>query len=191
MTAIQRLNTGRSAQFSDSGGGNTSGWTLIEEHIAVADETSHTFTGLDGDTDNVYFLDWGIAKATTANNEIDLQPNGISINLTWQGFGNANGAAPTGLGTLTRWLLNQNNSGAGNEPMCGSLTLWARRNLSGAGRFFRATTLDYEGPTGMFARETSGKWTDSTTNLTSLVVLSTVTNGIKAGSTISLWKRSG
>jgi hypothetical protein len=166
----------------------TSGLVLVERHVAGADETSHTFSGLDGNTDEVYFLSWHIIKATTANNEIDLQPNGSGVNLSWAGAHSINGAGMTGMGTLTRWFLNQNNSGAASEPMCGEATFFCK-TIGTTRRLIRILGTDLEGPTGLFIRDMAGSWDDLVTNITSLVVISSVVNGIKAGSVITLYKR--
>lgn len=163
---------------------------LVARHVAVADETDFTFSGLDGDTDEVYILSWHLVKAKTNNTEIDLQPNGSGADLHWSGLACINGAAPVGDGVLTRWALNFNNSGNAGDPMCGTLKFFAKRIAGSIDRLCQIDSMDHEAAAGDLLEKFMGRWNDTVTNLTSLKILSSVALGIKAGSVITLYKQA-
>lgn len=164
------------------------GLILVEKKLITGDVTSVSFTGLDGDTDEVYKLFGRIVMSTTAN-FYSLQPNGISANQdeqSVQDYGTGGGSA-----TTTRLLLARSQSSSGVLVTFES-TFWAKKNpnavavnraLQSQYSFFTATGPETEGP-GI----AESLWDDDTTNVTSLDVVSANASDIRDGSTIALYK---
>jgi hypothetical protein len=185
MTAIQRLNTGRSAQFADSGGGGGV-WTLIEKKTLGADTDTIDFSGLNGEFDGYYFLDYTIIKGAAGVVSGTLQPNAITTNqrselLSW-------GTATPAATATTANLAVFGSGGAVGEAQRGTLVFWPKTGLP------RTGLVEYleSSITSNSAYRIEGvlAWLESATAITSLRIKASVANGFKTGSVLILYKVS-
>ncbi len=161
---------------------------LVEKKLITGDVTSVSFTGLDGDTDELYKL-FGRIVMSTSINSYNLQPNGISANQAHrrvQRFGTGGGS---GTGSSLLLALTQ---GSSEVLVTFEATFWAKKNpnsiavnrvLQSQYSFFIATGVQTEGP-GI----AESVWDDDTTNVTSLDIVSSNASDIRDGSTIALYK---
>lgn len=164
------------------------GMILVEKKLITSDVTSVSFTGLDGNTDEVYKL-FGRIVMNTATNFYNLQPNGISANQnnrSVQLFGTGGGS------TSSATLLLARTQGSSEVLVTFEATFWAKNNpnaiavnrvLQGQYSFLTATGVQTQGP-GI----TESVWDDDTTNVTSLDIVSANASDIRDGSTIALYK---
>lgn len=167
--------------FGESG----SGWNLLETKNVASDVASITFSGLDGDTDRAYRL---VYRVTTkgGNPEISLRPNGISTNQ----FSVIHRASSSGSANVaTRPELSLLQSAAVSVfPCFGIADFWAERfGTTGHRMFLSYQTVHCVALNNVAFRNVGGRWLDTTTNVTSLVVQATVGTAVTAGSTWSLY----
>jgi len=171
--------------FGESG----SGWNLLETKNVASDVASITFSGLDGDTDRAYRLVYRLTmKPGEASNEISLRPNGISTNM----FSMIHRASSSGsFNVATRSELSLVQHGgviAVPFPYFGIADFWAERFGTTGHRMFMAYQSTFNVQTGNVAlRNTMGRWLETATNVTSLVVQSTLGTNVPAGSSWSLY----
>lgn len=140
---------------------------------AAAAVTSFAFTGLTGDSDGGYEIEWVINATTTAI--ITLQPNALATNQTTYKLEVA-GATVAG---STRTDLYLGTVAAGwNYGRC-RLTSRTGRN-----RFLTSTNHWL----GNASTHNTGEWRETSTAITSLTIVSSVASSIDAGSRATLLK---
>jgi hypothetical protein len=175
MTATERLLTGRSSEFSDQPAG---AMTLVQTQTLLADATSVTFSGLDGDVDGIYFIFISLLKGAAGVVGYDLLPNGLGTNgssvLLLIGGAVQNNAT-------IRFIYGGGNIG---DTLTAVLQMMAhtgfQRDVQVQGTQWNAgTTYQLIG---------AGTWAETVTNITSLVLQASVADGFKAGSVFSLYK---
>ena len=59
---------------------NIGSMVLVEKKLITVNSTTVTFSGLDGDVDDVYYLTIRNNKNTVGGTFLDIQPNGITTN---------------------------------------------------------------------------------------------------------------
>ncbi|MDP2607307.1 MAG: hypothetical protein Q8S00_32620 [Deltaproteobacteria bacterium] len=165
------------------------GLEFVDSIEVLADVTSVMFgaggdgafgRALDGDVDEEYLISYsGPAPGATTN--FELRPNGLTTNQYgtrhWYG-------TTTGITTGSRLYLGQ--ALVATEPLVGRGELLAK---SGKNRTWFATQKQYYTSNNR-SNDIGGTWTDTTTNITSLEIVATVANAIKAGARFSLWRRT-
>lgn len=172
-------------KYDAAGGGGGAGMLeLVENHDFAAPATSHTFSGLDGDTDEIYLLKYRIVKGVAAAINVDLQPNGVTANrTTYLDYIGSGGAGST---NLTDWHISGNASGGTGGVEAGEVWLDVKSGVrrTGLGQW---ATSDGAGVAHQMVRSIVD-WTDTAANITSLVILCDQANGIGAGSYARLYK---
>lgn len=162
---------------------NGADFILVEKKLITADVTSVTFTGLDGNTDEVYRL---IARihGTSSVNQIDLRPNGISTNQDSSVF--ADNAA---LVTRTALVLTEDFF---TDVILQTFeaTFWAKANPNSiaTNRLLQSWGVNAAATGAPNMVHGVGLWDEDATNVTSLEIRSALANNIKNGSTIALYK---
>lgn len=161
-----------------SGGG---GLVLVEKKLITSAVTDVTFSGLDGNTDEVYVLKARINVAVTST--FTVRPNGASTNLTIARL--YNGGSDT---SSTEWVCT--GSIANTEVGWLDITIHAKANPNSV-----ATRRTMNGQSGMTASSAAslivnlaGVWNETSTNITSLVIHGVVASSIGDGSTFALYK---
>jgi len=155
-------------------------YKLIHTETLASAVTSVQITGLDGDNDKEYMLVLHLKEANVAGNAIYLRPNNSSFNCSSVFFW-ADGSS-----------LSHGSSAA--EIRIGGLSQNAYSNIivqfsadsgSGMQRMIHARCAN-----AATVQECAGKWADTSTNITSLTVVSSGASSIAAGSVIELYRRS-
>ena len=161
--------------------GGSSALVLIEAHEFVAPATGYTFSGLDGDVDAVYLIEYRIIKAVTAALNVDIRPNGATTAQQTRGV-----YAGTSTGTFNPSTLRIvfNGSVTADDVIAGQFWLAA---ATGAMRTGRANWTDTDG-TNLFLLDAAMLWNEGATNITSLEVLADTASGIEAGSYVRLYR---
>ena len=165
------------------------GRILVEKKEILAAVTTVTFTGLDGNTDGIYVLEMHIVPAAAVNCNYFLNPNGLITNQE--------GTVVTRTGAFnqtnnTRWQVGVTYSteGAGAPgAMFTTTKVWARAAGPGAVGLTRRYRSSSEALAGTGIQEDgSGVWTDTSTNITSLVIEANQASHIGIGTTLALYK---
>lgn len=191
VTPVNRLGTGRSAEFSENGGGGGGGggsstgiWQVIEKKTVLADTDTVDFLSLDGEFDGFYFLEYTIRKGVGGLVRADLQPNGAAGNrtesLTW-----GTSVAPV-QGSTAGYMSIYGSGGGIGEAQRGTVTFWPKTGLARSGL---VETLEASIAFNSAYRVVSTiTWLESVTAITSLRVKANVAGGIQAGSVLTLYK---
>ncbi len=158
-------------------------WDLIETKNIASDVTTITFAGLDGDVDKVYKMVFRNKYTPATNNTWSLRPNGLTTNQISVNFNQRNaGSTNPSLFVVTQLnILQQRLVHFGGTLYFNAATGQIRQMIQHLA--FDRTSLGRIGTS-----HTAGAWTDTTTNVTSLVVASAVAGGITAGSIWSLYR---
>ena len=164
--------------------GDALGWTLIErKQISVAVATVD-FTGLDGDTDEVYKLHGRIRKTPAGSSTFSLRPNGLTTDLA--GAVVVNGAA-----AVTAALINFVTTGANAAiEVSFEVLIHARETIEALSqaRMFQGKAAEGDPLASAFRLIDFGGMWDGVGNLVNLEIDSTLASGIGLGSTFELFK---
>lgn len=159
---------------------------LIENHDFSGAATSFTFSGLDGDTDEVYLLLYKIVKNTASTMVTSLRPNGVTTNqLTAYSYGGLVGGGAVSGGTSVAALAIGSN-GLGNGAVEVGLVYLSAK--TGTRRLGHGEWSQSEGADNLLYLRNALHWTDTATNITSIDVVADVASGIGAGSYARLYK---
>jgi len=154
---------------------------LVESHDFASAATSYTFSGLDGDTDEVYFAVFRIVKAVAAAITVVLKPNGITTNQVTKGTIDGTGSGSISTSTLQ---IVANGSGTTGDVDHGTLPIDAK---TGVIRTARLNSLEAAGSSA-YVIDAALSWNETATNITSIDVVCDQANGIAAGSYVRLYK---
>lgn len=171
-------------------------FVLVERKEITTAVASVTFSGLNGETDEIYKL-FGRIRHTVilATGAFELRPNGITTNQFTRGYGVDLTPTATTFSSSKLTLARNNVSASQPHFIAFEAILWARRTVTNT--FFRmfmsnGVTADsgLPSPGLTFAADSfRGTWIETATIITSLVVadpLGTLTIGV--GSTLALYK---
>ncbi len=180
-----------SVALTSSGGGGSSsgsGLILVEHKTITANTTSITFSGLDGNTDGVYYWHAKILNNSGAFESYRMLPNGLTSNLrggldyvvtgthVWAGFDSGT-VNPLGFSNVAAtWV---------------TFKVWihARKNPNSiaAPLIYDGTAMNFDG-TDVWRQISGGVWNDTSTNLTSIQIQAQHTSGLGDGSELWLYK---
>lgn len=162
-------------------------WRLIYETDVTSAIQTLNITGLNGEVDIQYQIRCRFVAGAASSNYW-LRPNGDTTAAKYgvqDIYGSSTGAANASQTTTGLGL----EMGAGTTGFVNSFTgeLHAksgtqRQLLAVFGTGNSGTTIDY-------VRAVAGVWNDTSSNITSLTIYSSVANGIGAGSHIEIWAR--
>jgi len=157
------------------------GLQFIEKKIVTVNVQSVTFSGLNGDVDEVYVLHATVKNNGSSIANYFLQPNGITSNQETEFLAVQAG---TIISANTIQLRLNNNNGVGDHCSWDAV-FFARKLINGivAPRDLLVRTY------GNGRMEVgAARWTETTTNVTSLQIAATIANGIGNGSSLVLYK---
>lgn len=157
-----------------AGGGGGGGLVFIANTILTADSTSVTFSSLDGNTDGVYRLVARVKFAATCN--VVLQVNGSSTNIAGA-IWDRNGYDSAGI-----YIMNV----AINDYVVLSMDIHAKYNPNS--QAFKRPGTGTSSRTGSGPQVIVWEFSDTTTNITSLVLLASVASALGNGSSFALYK---
>jgi hypothetical protein len=171
----------RSAGTTATSSSGSGALELIQDQTLTVAGTSVTFSGLDGDTDEVYFLTFRAIKAVVATIAVTLRPNGITTNQVTRAT-----VAGSGTGTISTSTLQivANGGPTTGDTDHGTVTLDAK---TGALRTGRLNSLEAAG-SAVFIIDGAISWNETATNITSLDVVCDQANGLAAGSYFRLYR---
>ena len=180
--------TGAYSVPAGSGGGGSGALALIETQTITSAVQDVTFSGLDGDTDGVYFLLYEIVNSNGSQTAYTIEPNGGTSGLTSAtNFWNSGGAGVVG---SSSWAIGINDSNP--SLTTGSLTINAGSTIHSVGRLrtYHGQAFSNAGlsATASGGNNFAGIWNDTSTNITSLVIHADHSSGIGDGSRLSLYK---
>ena len=160
-------------------------WELIQHKRLTEAATEVGFSGLRGNTDIEYLLRGYVIVPTTTAGGIQLRPNGATTNLRGQGIRGSGSTATASAGTndiaVARTL-----AVAGVSTFEG--TFYVR---AGDLRTWQGVCGVHETSTPETVAETrTGRWADTTTEVTSLLLVAPTTGGFGAESEFSLYRRT-
>ncbi len=164
-----------------------SAWDLIEKKDIVTPTGSITFSGLNGDVDEVYMLLFRNLSPAGGSSPaiVDLRPNAIA-NVGFTTLYNMAGTGVTTIFTASTQLQIQRVSTSALTPVFGKFIFYAktgqRRMLQGLSSESRAATNDFNG------KYWTGRWQDETTNITSIELIANASDRISAGSSWQLYR---
>lgn len=154
--------------------------TLIGTVEALVDATSMAFTGLDGDVDGIYHMEFYVKQALSQNYSLEFNDDTTgnskrhTVNSSAASFGS------------TIVLV-----GAQDDEHEGRIVINAPRVIAGVAkvRKYRNDGVYFDDSgAAIFARLYVGEWNNSIDNITKLAIVSGGIDGIKAGSWARLYK---
>lgn len=161
--------------------------TFIEKKTLGADTDTIDFSGLDGEFDGYYYLEYTLIKGAAGSVRGDLQPNAITTNQRTESLTFGTGLAPT-QGSTAGYMAIYGSGGSVGEAQRGTVIFWPKTGLprSGLVETLEASVAFNSGYriTGMIT------WLEDATAITSLRVKGSVANSFKTGSVLTLWKVS-
>lgn len=166
------------------GSGAPAGLTLIERKILTANATTSTFSGLDGNTDGAYFLRAHIKNNAGADATYTMRPNGLTTNqghVVLQTDGTnittaIGSTLPIGVVQAAAFCDSYTEFNAKANP---NSQAYARGGMSRSGGLF--TAIDY-----IILHHL--RWNETSTNITSIDIVSNQTNGLGNGSELELYR---
>lgn len=157
------------------------GFEEMERKILSGDATDVTFLGLHGDTDRTYLLICSLLAGSGGGSAVTVQPNAVNTNQ-FSTLSVATDAAVVGASVAELRLAGIN----GGSPSAARMILFAQTGMR------RATEGAYIAGAAIFATPIGvnffGEWNETTTEITSLKIVSSVANGLGTGSILTLYR---
>ena len=159
------------------------GLVLVEKKLVTGDVSLLTFSGLDGNTDEIYKL-VGRIRVTGTAPEFTLEPNGISTNqdslLVENGIQVSSPAN----------LMMSNGIGATHPLQTFEAIFWAKANPNSiaTNRLLQSIYSVATATAMVTTGQAHSVWDEDSTNITSLDVVSSIASDIRDGSTVALYK---
>lgn len=157
---------------------------LIENKEFAAHVTSYTFSGLNGDTDEMWFFMYRLVKDASGAQTTYFRPNGTTTNQRCRWFYTGSGGFVSNNLDTAGGLVLSPNGGAANETDSGYGYIHCKKDYlrSASYHAIESNTTD------LFVVSYGWRWNETSTNITSMVLISTATNGIGAGSYLRLYR---
>ena len=158
------------------------GLELVEKKVIGVDSTTTNFTGLAGNSVSCYVMFVQMAETLATNPSYYWQPNAIATNQTTQYV--YTNVTTLGTAVQTRFYL------AGIPATTGVGCSWTAVIYSNiiTPRFYMSWSVERRSAVEPAIRAYGGQWDEQVTELTSILITSTQTGGIGAGSVLSLLK---
>jgi hypothetical protein len=172
-----------------SGLAGSAGMILVEKKTITSNTNSVTFTGLNGETDAVYYCTYRILESTGAGSQsYYLRPNGLTTNQYSVGNLASAGASVNTTYASDMFLTSVDAS----QDTSGDFIFFAKKADGAAGSVSRQyIAQSYSVLSGVVGRLLgSGIWEESSTTLTSLEIYCSGASAIGTGSEIALYKLS-
>lgn len=189
VDAKGRVTAASDVAISGISGTAGGGLILIEKKLFTSDSQNYTFSGLDGNTDEVYFLTGRIKNNAGAAVYYEWKPNNLTSNQNSEFSADDGG----GVGNLAGGLCLSRTDSA--KPINGSyvqfhINIFAKKNPNGQSFIltYDGQTTNWDGTTFKNQGHIDGVWSETSTNLTSIVVNASAAAGIANGSTLALYK---
>jgi phage gp46-like protein len=172
--------------------GQTGDAMLRSSAVQSVNSTDLVVSGLNGDVDGEYLVEGRILVPTATAQVVNTLPNGLTTNL----FSRLSSNVGTPALASSAWQIASLTSGFTGTPLevAFEMRLFARKTLNGAAvnrsQFGRAACVGTATNVETYPFSFVGCWIETTTNLTSLVIRSSVASGILAKSEVRVWAPS-
>lgn len=157
---------------------------LLLETITVSGSPvqSVAFSGLDGNTDQIYYLVWRIKIGVNASN-VDVRPNNLTTDMTQlrHYVTSAGSHSYDNSNTVPRIA-----AAYAGSVVTGEMTIQAKTGFER--QFSGVDTESMSGGEDLIMSQRTTRWTDDSTNITSLVVHASDSVGLAVGTYVSLYK---
>lgn len=179
--------------FDNAGsGGSGTGWELVERKVIASDVGSITFSGLDGDVDEQYMLiAHEIAPVSGgANYTITMRPNGATTlqhSFIISSPSSSGVRSPANF-TDIRWRPVYFR--AADIVVDSTIWITAKTGDIRVVRSYAGAVGVSVFPGGIGLEMSTARWQDTAANITSLDIVASVADGLGAGSTYCLYKKS-
>ncbi len=162
---------------------------LVERKELTANATSVDFTGLDGDTDEVYVLHGKIRSTAGLGTAVLFKPNALATNQVAIET-NSDGSSVT-TGTLTALRVGRLVGSGSPVFTVFDAIFFAKATIQSLGHqrglLARSMSTNTPGVLAMFQSQITGFWTDTSANLTAIRIESG-TNALGTGTVLTLYK---
>ena len=168
-------------QWGPSPASSGGGLILVEKKLLVAHATTVTFSGLDGDTHELYRLIARMVNSSGNTTGYVWRPNGETTNLSSKfSYINATDQTPS-----TLQLSGDTQDITNGSYWYFTIDIIAKKdpNAIAMPRYYTGTAGN-----GAASALLQGKWNETATNLTSIVIVAADTDGIGNGSTFALYR---
>lgn len=168
-------------------GGGTNYFELMENKEFGSAATSYTFsTSVSGDVDHQYYFQYRIVKGAAGAQTTYIRPNSLTTNQRFRAryVGSTEGTINDATGGI---LISNNGSGSTGAAEIDSGVIWIQA-ATGANRTAQLEWVQSTAGPDLFRIFGGWHWTDTSTNITSWTVISTLANNIGAGSYVRLYK---
>ncbi len=161
------------------------GLVLVEKKLVTADVQDLTFSGLDGNTDEVYRLVGRIVVSGVAE-DVTLRPNNISTNQDSLSIFESSSSTQR----ITSTNLALSLTAASEVLHAFDAIFWAKNNPNSiaTNRVLQSEWGTYVAALPSRVGQSRGLWDDDSTNITSLVIHGEAADTIRNGSTVALYK---
>lgn len=161
------------------------GLQFIDKILVTSASTTVTFSALNGDNDEVYLMTGRIIIPSGGTPWFTWQPNSIATNQTSIRFyANAGGSATS---DRTDLMILQ---GVGGTTVSFYMTIWAKKTSHGVSmtRSYRGDWRARYGSNAEAVGTMSGMWDETSTNITSIDIVSDTASKIGDGSEFVLYR---
>lgn len=163
------------------------GFLLVERKLVTVSSTTVTFSGLDGNTDEIYKFIFNFKNGAGSQAVYQFRPNALATNQSVKQWDDSNGGASA---SDLRFAVAAATSG----EVAGDAVFYAKCDPNGqtVRRKYHSRTAESQAGAGTnLLWQFAGTWNETSTNITSIDITSSVASGIGNGSVIELWKVKG
>lgn len=178
-------NLSMSGTTLSASGGGSGALTLVEHKLITADAQSYTFSGLDGNTDGIYKLILNILNGGSTS-FYTIQPNAITTNQFFNRSYSDGSTTALATGATLQFGFSVTTG-----IVQAIIELYARNNPNSVAmqRLYHACFTNYTKTSpdtnqGIYG----GRWNETATNITSIVVTGDQADSLKSGSELFLYK---
>jgi hypothetical protein len=160
---------------------------LIESIELTAPAQSVNFANLNGDADELYVIEFDVV-GNSIGHETYIKPNGAILGAAkgeTQRYYIDNAVNNAVLAGVDKWVISSNGIVSAVEREVGTIKINAR---TGGHRAMRVDSVTTISATRVIGNRFTGVWTDTSTNITSLLLEATLANSFGAGSIFSLYR---
>lgn len=170
----------------DSAGAASGGLVLVEKKTITASAQDYTFSSLDGDTHGLYLLICSIQHGNAGTSLFDIRPNAATTNL----IGTRYYSTGSGVANTTLTTLNIGFAVGTTEELFSRTLIYARKvaNSVARNRYFITEFNRFASGGNLDTGFIAGRWNETATNLTSLVVRGDQTTSLGNGSELFLYR---
>jgi hypothetical protein len=166
-------------------------WEVIQSQLVTSNTTTVTFSGLDGNSDGVYLLDYTwLSGGDTVVTSLYLRPNGATTNLRSTRLLWTN-TTVTGTQDTSNIQLAVGQSGSVATTNAGRAVIQARASDNSVARIraVQSWWSQIQATPVVQGHQSNGIWNETSTNITSIDLVSSKASDILNGSRFTLYRQ--